>query len=201
MVKKIALIAPSGAFDLEEYKVSLALAEQARFEVVHQAAQNPSIPSFVNGTEEQRLTDLASAYRTAPHALWCVRGGVGALDIFNALCQEPDYDDSAPIIGYSDGTVVHLARLYGRGRIGIHGPGFIELAREKKLVDIPSIHLLLDKKTEDLAYPHLTVLHVCRAISHSRPAAGHESGIPCKPHGHCASRVFSRKNPCPGRCQ
>lgn len=78
---------------------------------------------YFAGTDEERLRDLNDAIRDDEiDAIWCLRGGYGAMRLlpdvdFDALARRPK-----PIIGFSDLTSL-LAAVSGRSRIVcFHGP-------------------------------------------------------------------------------
>lgn len=78
---------------------------------------------YFAGTDDERLRDLNDAIRDDEiDAIWCLRGGYGAMRIlpdvdFDALARRPK-----PIIGFSDLTSL-LAAVSGRSRIVcFHGP-------------------------------------------------------------------------------
>lgn len=78
---------------------------------------------YFAGTDEERLSDLNDAIRDEDiDAIWCLRGGYGAMRIlpgvdFDALAHRPK-----PVIGFSDLTSL-LSAVSGRARIVcFHGP-------------------------------------------------------------------------------
>lgn len=78
---------------------------------------------YFAGTDEERLSDLNDAIRDDEiDAIWCLRGGYGAMRIlpgvdYEALAQRPK-----PLIGFSDLTSL-LSAVSGRCRIVcFHGP-------------------------------------------------------------------------------
>lgn len=78
---------------------------------------------YFAGTDAERLSDLNDAIRDDDiDAIWCLRGGYGAMRIlpgvdFDALVQRPK-----PVIGFSDLTSL-LCAVSGRSRIVcFHGP-------------------------------------------------------------------------------
>ena len=78
---------------------------------------------YFAGTDEQRAHDFNRALRDdAIDAVWCIRGGYGAMRILDAI----DYDAVArrpkPIIGYSDITALHAALGMLGEIVTYHGP-------------------------------------------------------------------------------
>lgn len=93
---------------------------------------------YFAGTDEERLRDLNDAIRDdGIDAIWCLRGGYGAM----RLLQDVDYDALGrrpkPIIGFSDLTSL-LSAVSGRSRIVcFHGP-----TARMRLTDFSRVSLL-----------------------------------------------------------
>jgi muramoyltetrapeptide carboxypeptidase len=93
---------------------------------------------YFAGTDEERLRDLNDAIRDDDiHAVWCLRGGYGAM----RLLPDVDYDALSsrpkPVIGFSDLTSL-LGAVSGRSRIVcFHGP-----TARMKLTDFSRASLL-----------------------------------------------------------
>ena len=65
---------------------------------------------YLAGTDEQRLSDLNAALRDARiDAVWCVRGGYGAMRLLENIDYGALRDNPRPIIGFSDITALHSA--------------------------------------------------------------------------------------------
>ena len=78
---------------------------------------------YLAGSDEERLSDLNAAIRDdAIDAIWCLRGGYGAMRLLDGL----DYDGllrrPKTIIGYSDITALHCAVRRRCNLASIHGP-------------------------------------------------------------------------------
>ena len=78
---------------------------------------------YLAGTDPERISDLNQAIRDdSIEAIWCVRGGYGAMRLL------PDVDYSAlksnprPFIGFSDITAFHAAIWKKCGIVSFHGP-------------------------------------------------------------------------------
>lgn len=120
---RIALVAPAGILPNPSH---VARAQ----ENVRSLGWNPvpgenvaSLNGYLAGTDEQRLSDLNRALRDdSVDAIWCVRGGYGAMRLlpdidYDALCNNP-----RPLIGFSDITALHSAIHRECGIISFHGP-------------------------------------------------------------------------------
>jgi len=78
---------------------------------------------YFAGVDAQRAADLNLALRDdSIDAVWCLRGGYGAMRILDAI----DYDAVArrpkPVIGYSDITALHAAFTRRSEVVTYHGP-------------------------------------------------------------------------------
>ncbi|HEY4307403.1 MAG TPA: LD-carboxypeptidase [Gemmatimonadaceae bacterium] len=120
---RIGLVSPSGplrdATDLEQ-----AIANVRVF------GWEPVVGNYVlerdgylAGSDEQRVADLNRFARDESiDAIWCLRGGYGAMRLLDAI----DYDALAKrpraIIGYSDITALHAAIGQCANMITFHGP-------------------------------------------------------------------------------
>jgi muramoyltetrapeptide carboxypeptidase len=88
------------------------------------AGENVSrLHGYLAGTDEERLADFNRALRDdTVDAIWCIRGGYGAMRLI------PDIDYSAltsnprPVIGFSDITALHAAVHRECGIVSFHGP-------------------------------------------------------------------------------
>jgi muramoyltetrapeptide carboxypeptidase len=78
---------------------------------------------YFAGTDDERLADLNTAFRDdSIDAVWCLRGGYGAMRLlagvdYDALRRRPK-----TVIGYSDITALHCAIAVRSGLASIHGP-------------------------------------------------------------------------------
>lgn len=78
---------------------------------------------YFAGADEMRLSDLNAALRDdSIDAIWCLRGGYGAMRLldgidFAALRRRPK-----PVIGYSDITALHCAIARRADLASVHGP-------------------------------------------------------------------------------
>lgn len=155
---KIALVSPSGTFDMEMLEQSLKTAQRLEIDVVSLSTPRLGRPVFLNGSKAERLEELNSAEKLLVDALWCTRGGCGAMELWHDYREIPP--KGPPLIGYSDSTIVHFLRSYRAQRIGIHGPIFFDL-KDPERANFAQIKLLIDKKAEQLVYPPLRIINHC----------------------------------------
>jgi muramoyltetrapeptide carboxypeptidase len=120
---RVALVAPAGPLrapaDLER---ALENARSLGWEAVvgeHVRARH----AYFAGTDEQRLADLNNALRDdSIDAVWCLRGGYGAMRLLDGVDYAALRRRPKTIIGYSDITALHCA-IAARADLGsIHGP-------------------------------------------------------------------------------
>lgn len=78
---------------------------------------------YLAGADTDRLADLNAAFADPRvRAVFCTRGGYGALRLVDGLELAPLRDDPKPLIGFSDITTLQLA-LWSRLRLAsVHGP-------------------------------------------------------------------------------
>lgn len=121
---RIAVIAPSGAFDAARLARGVALVTSwgYRVEVLEGAS---SRWRYLAGTDETRLCDLHFAFSGAYDAVWMARGGYGIARLLPMI----DWNALAPVpfFGFSDGTGL-LNALVCRGRPAVHAPVLHSLA-------------------------------------------------------------------------
>ena len=78
---------------------------------------------YLAGPDEHRLADLnAFAADSSIDAIWCVRGGYGAMRLLDGLDIEAWRVRQKALIGYSDITALHAALVAGAGLVTYHGP-------------------------------------------------------------------------------
>ena len=119
---RVALIAPAGP--IRDTDLERAIANVRRFgwePLVMPAAR--AADGYLAGSDEQRSRDLndAIADRTVD-AIWCLRGGYGAMRLLDTIDYQAVARHPKPLIGYSDVTALHAA--FGRlaNLVTFHGP-------------------------------------------------------------------------------
>ncbi|XXF79786.1 LD-carboxypeptidase [Myxococcaceae bacterium GXIMD 01537] len=134
----VHVVAPAGPFDRPGFEAGLALV-QARYTPVHR----PDLFSahrYLAGDDARRREELAAALLdTSARAVFCARGGYGAMRLLPGL----PLADAAPsaLVGFSDITALHLA-LQAQGRVSIHGPVLTQLGKQPADVRERLFHLL-----------------------------------------------------------
>ena len=120
---RVALIAPAGPLrDAGDLERAAANARSLGWEPVPGSSALDRLGYFA-GTDAARLADLNRALNDpAIDAVWCIRGGYGAMRLlpgidYGALVRRP-----RALIGYSDITALHAAAGASAGLITFHGP-------------------------------------------------------------------------------
>jgi len=120
---RVALVAPSGILPdkahvehAEDNVRSLGWIP-VRGENVH------ALHGYLAGSDDERLADLNRAiHDDSIDAIWCVRGGYGAMRILPGIDYPALRDNPRPLIGFSDITALHAAIHRECGIISFHGP-------------------------------------------------------------------------------
>ena len=119
---RVALLAPAGPIrdtDLERAKPTRAASDGSRSSSTSAQAAD----GYLAGSDEQRARDLNDAIADKKiDAIWCLRGGYGAMRILDAIDYQTMARRPKALIGYSDVTALHAA--FGRlaKLVGFHGP-------------------------------------------------------------------------------
>jgi muramoyltetrapeptide carboxypeptidase len=78
---------------------------------------------YFAGVDAQRAADLNQALRDdSIDAVWCLRGGYGAMRILDAIDYDAVVRRPKPVIGYSDVTALHAAFTRRCDVVTYHGP-------------------------------------------------------------------------------
>lgn len=120
---RVALVAPAGPLSLPA-DLDCALQNARTFgwdAVVGDYVQDRH--HYFAGTDANRLADLNGAIRDdAIDAIWCMRGGYGAMRLLDGVDYDALRRRPKAIIGYSDITALHCAVAVRAGVSTIHGP-------------------------------------------------------------------------------
>ncbi len=119
----MALVAPSGTLrdpsHLERAQRNVRSLGWTPVVGRHVSATN----GYLAGTDEERVTDLNEAIGDDTiDAIWCVRGGYGAMRLLDAVDYEGLRKNPRPLIGFSDITALHAAIYRQCGIVSFHGP-------------------------------------------------------------------------------
>jgi muramoyltetrapeptide carboxypeptidase len=121
---RIAVVSPSGPLPESDDNLERGLARLRRWglePVVMPHARDRQ--GFLAGADEDRAADLQAALDDPEiRAIFCARGGYGAMRILDRLDLRRLAEDPKPILGYSDITALLAATFGQAGVIGFHGP-------------------------------------------------------------------------------
>lgn len=132
---RVALVAPAGPLrGPHELDTSIAHARSLGWEPVA-GAHALRCDGYLAGTDSERVHDLNAALRDdSIDAVWCVRGGYGAMRLLTAVDYDAMRRRPKPLIGYSDITALHAAFGTQSDVITLHGPtaraGLTEFSRD-----------------------------------------------------------------------
>ena len=120
---RVALVAPSGILR-ERAHVERAQDNVRSFGWVPVLGKNVSAAhAYFAGTDEERITDLNAALRADDvDAIWCVRGGYGAMRLLRDIDYAALKSNPRPVIGFSDITALHSAIHRECGLVTFHAP-------------------------------------------------------------------------------
>ncbi len=120
---RVALVSPSGPVRSAR---DIGAAEQNARDIgwLPVATANAGKKSaYLAGADIDRASDLNSAFRDESiAALWCVRGGYGAMRILDQLDYDAFVRAPKALIGYSDITALHAAIASRCEVVSFHGP-------------------------------------------------------------------------------
>jgi muramoyltetrapeptide carboxypeptidase len=130
----LGLFAPAGPFDEQKLERGLETARSWGFTVKAPRGLFRSAHKYLAGTDRERLALMTALMEDESVAgLWAARGGYGCLRLLPALAERWADWPPKPIIGFSDLTALHLARLKCAGVIGCHGPMGVSLAQADRI--------------------------------------------------------------------
>jgi muramoyltetrapeptide carboxypeptidase len=120
---RVALVAPSGILP-DRAQVELAIVNARSLGWIPVLGENVSeLHGYLAGTDEQRAADLNKALRDETiDAIWCVRGGYGAMRLLRDIDFAALRANPRPLIGFSDITALHAAIHRECGIVSFHGP-------------------------------------------------------------------------------
>lgn len=119
----VALVAPSGVLT-NQADVDRAFDNVRSFGWVPTLGSHLSSKlGYLAGTDDDRLADLNAAFLDEDiDAVWCVRGGYGAMRLLAHLYYPAIRQNRKPLIGFSDVTALHSAIQRKCGLVTFHGP-------------------------------------------------------------------------------
>lgn len=126
----VAIIAPSGPFDRESFEAGLAPLER-RYRLQYDGRVFERY-RYLAGKDSSRFQELLAALDDPQvKAVFCARGGYGAMRLLPRLADVGLPRALKPVIGFSDVTALHLW-LQHQGTVSIHGPVITQLGHQKE---------------------------------------------------------------------
>ena len=120
---RVALVAPAGPLRGEEDLVRAQDNARSFGWIPVVGAHVLARDGYLAGLDGDRLADLNAALTDdAIDAIWCVRGGYGAMRILDQIDYAAMRRRPKPIIGYSDVTALHAAMSTRCEVVTLHGP-------------------------------------------------------------------------------
>lgn len=119
----VALVSPAGPFR-EDNELERARANVRKFGWEPVVMTNARArDGYLAGTDDQRARDINAAIADKEiQALWCLRGGYGAMRILDVLDYTGMKRAPKAVIGYSDVTALHAAFGRRSDLVTFHGP-------------------------------------------------------------------------------
>jgi muramoyltetrapeptide carboxypeptidase len=120
---RVALVAPAGPLlERDDLTRAQELCRALGYEaVLGTNAYNRH--GYLAGTDEHRLADLNGALQDPDiDAIWCIRGGYGALRLLDRVDYAAMAGRPKPLVGFSDITVLLNAVTRITGVVTFHGP-------------------------------------------------------------------------------
>src|SRR5437868_3987505 len=119
----VALVSPAGPFrddaELDRAKANVEKLGWTPVVMTNARARD----GYLAGSDEQRARDMNTAIADPDiDAIWCLRGGYGAMRILDALDYDRMMRSPKAVIGYSDVTALHAAFGKRSGLVTFHGP-------------------------------------------------------------------------------
>ncbi len=120
---KVALVAPSGVLRDAAHLRQAEDNVRSLGWIPVMGAHVGSANAYLAGTDEERLEDLNTAIRDESiDAIWCIRGGYGAMRLLSGIDYSAFSENTRPLIGFSDITALHAAIHRECGLVSFHGP-------------------------------------------------------------------------------
>jgi muramoyltetrapeptide carboxypeptidase len=125
----VRVVAPSGPFDPAAFDRGLAVLSDRLGLVPRMRSDVTARRGYLAGDDARRAEEWREAVADPEaRAIFCARGGYGAMRILPAVDPAPLLDRPKAVVGFSDVTAVH-AVLNRAGLATVHGPVVTQLGR------------------------------------------------------------------------
>ena len=120
---RVALIAPAGGL-ADPAQLEAACDNVRSLGWVPVTGGNVAlVTGYLAGADAERVSDLNAALADDTiDAIWCVRGGYGAMRLLPDIDYKALFTNPRPLIGFSDITALHAAIHRECGIVSFHGP-------------------------------------------------------------------------------
>jgi muramoyltetrapeptide carboxypeptidase len=123
----VRVVAPAGPFDLEPFQRGLAVLRDRLGLLPRMRDDVGARFGYLAGDDGRRLAEwLEAASDPEARALWCARGGYGAMRLLPRLEAARLLHPPRVVVGFSDITALHAA-LNRAGLVTVHGPMVTQL--------------------------------------------------------------------------
>ena len=120
----IGIVAPSSPIPPDELRQGIAILEARGYRVVvgDHVRDTVEQATYLAGEDEARASDINVLFARAHiDAIFCARGGYGAMRLFNLLNRDAIASSPKIFTGYSDITSLHLVLNRWGGYVTFHG--------------------------------------------------------------------------------
>jgi muramoyltetrapeptide carboxypeptidase len=125
----VRIIAPSGPFDPEAFEKGLSVLRDRLGLVPRMREDIYAREGYLAGDDTRRLAEWhEAASDPEARAIWCARGGYGAMRLLPRLEAARIFHPPKVFVGFSDITALHML-LNRNGLVTVHGPVVTQLGR------------------------------------------------------------------------
>ncbi len=157
----VRIVAPAGPFDPESLERGLAVLRNRFGLRPRMRSDLGARRGYLAGDDARRMAEWSEAVADPEaRAIWCARGGYGAMRILADLEIAGLLRSPKLVIGFSDVTAIH-ARLNQAGLVTVHGPVVTQVGRLPEDALAPLEALLFGRALE--GYPGTGVIRPGRA--------------------------------------
>jgi len=125
----VRVVAPAGPFDPEAFEQGLGVLRDRLGLVLRMRDDIHARQGYLAGDDARRLAELhEAASDPQARAIWCARGGYGAMRLLPRLEAARLFHPPKVFVGFSDITALHVL-LNRNGLVTVHGPVVTQLGR------------------------------------------------------------------------
>ena len=120
---RIAVVAPAGPSERARIEEAARKIEQRGYRVTIAANVDHRHNEYLAGNDDERTAELNHYLRSDDNdAIFCARGGYGAMRILDRIDFDALRNNPRPVVGFSDITALHQAIAVRCGVGSFHGP-------------------------------------------------------------------------------